>query len=242
MLPLPNGAITADPRIGFYNLSGSGLLDENSFFGRVDYNFTANDRLGIRYNANESMTKAIFGVGTGQTGPAPGLLQNAKMTYTKVFSPTLLNEASFGFNRMHIDPTGSIDETVRAFPVTSVGGMSSIGPALFDLSMVGNSFTWLDTLSWVKGRHQLKFGTAITRNQHNKALFFQRTVSYPNLNDFAINSPSSVGLLGYPRTGLRNTYYNFFIQDDVQATKKLTLNLGLRHQYETSPADANNRQ
>src|SRR5687768_13785762 len=120
--------------------------------------------------------------------------------------------------------------------------MSSIGPALFDLSMVGNSFTWLDTLSWVKGRHQFKFGTAITRNQHNKALFFQRTVSYPNLNDFAINSPSSVGLLGYPRTGLRNTYYNFFIQDDVQATKKLTLNIGLRHQYETSPADANNRQ
>src|SRR5688572_2006 len=35
MLPLPNGAITADPRIGFYNLSGSGLLDENSFFSRV---------------------------------------------------------------------------------------------------------------------------------------------------------------------------------------------------------------
>ena len=51
-----------------------------------------------------------------------------------------------------------------------------------------------------------------------------------------------MGLLGYPRTGLRNTYYNFFIQDDIQATRKLTLMAGLRYQYETSPADANNRQ
>ena len=81
-----------------------------------DYNFSSNDRLSGRYNANKSLTKAIFGVATGQIGPAPGLLQNAKITYTHTFGPTLLNEASFGFNRMHIDPLGSVDETVRAFP------------------------------------------------------------------------------------------------------------------------------
>lgn len=241
-LPLPNGGPTADPRIGFYNLAGSGVLTENSVFTRFDYNFSSKDRLSTRYNANQSMTETIFGVANGQRAPSPGLLQNAKVTYTRTFSPTVLNEASVGFNRMHIDPTGSMDESVRNFPVTSVGGMSGIGPALFDLSMVGNSYTFLDTLSWVKGRHQLKFGTAITRNQQNKALFFQRTVSYPNLDDFARNSPSSVGLLGYPRTGLRNTYYNFFVQDDLQASRKLTLNIGLRYQYETSPSDVNERQ
>ncbi|HEY6400442.1 MAG TPA: TonB-dependent receptor, partial [Blastocatellia bacterium] len=164
------------------------------------------------------------------------------ITYSRTFSPTLFNEASFAFNRMHIDPRGSIDPEALGFPVTSVGGMAGIGPALFDLSMVGNSFTALDTLSWVKGRNQFKFGTQIIRNQQNKALFNQKTVSYANLDEFARNSPTSVGLLGYDRTGLRNTYYNFFAEDNIQATRRLTVMIGMRYQVETSPADSNNRQ
>jgi hypothetical protein len=243
MLPLPNAGVSEDdPNVGFRNEGRSGVLNENSAFVRGDYNLSEKDRLSARYNANESLTVSHFGVGTGQIAPSEGLLQNAKITYTRTFSPTLLNEASFAFNRMHIDPRGSIDPTVAAFPVVSVGGIAGIGPALFDLSMVGNSFTALDTLSWVKGRNQFKFGTQIIRNQQNKALFIQRTVSYANLNDFAQNRPNSVGMLGYDRTGLRNTYYNFFAEDNIQATRKLTVMVGLRYQFETSPADSNNRQ
>jgi len=242
MLPLPNAGASADPRVAFRNEGRSGFLDEDSGFARVDYDLSDKDRLSARYSANSSLTKTHFGVGTGQIAPSDGLLQNAKITYTRTFNPTLVNEASFAFNRMHIDPRGSIDPTVTAFPVTSVGGMAGIGPALFDLSMVGNSFTSLDTLSWVNGRNQFKFGTQITRNQHNKALFQQKLVSYANLDDFTRNSPSSVGLLGYDRTGLRNTYYNFFVEDNIQATRKLSVMAGLRYQFETSPADANNRQ
>jgi hypothetical protein len=242
MLPLPNAGGSADPRVGFRNEGRSGFLNEDSIFVRVDYNLSAKDRLSTRYNANSSLTRTHFGVGTGQIAPSEGLLQSAKITYTRTFSPTLVNEASFAFNRMHIDPRGSIDPAVTAFPVTSTGGMASIGPALFDLSMVGNSFTGLDTVSWVKGRNQFKFGTQIIRNQHNKALFDQKTVSYANLDDFARNSPTSVGLLGYDRTGLRNTYYNFFVEDNIQATRKLSVMAGLRYQFETSPADANDRQ
>ena len=242
MLPLPNAGASADPRVGFRNEGRSGFLDEDSVFVRVDFNLTAKDRLSTRYNANSSLTKTHFGVGTGQIAPSAGLLQSAKITYTRTFSPTLVNEASFAFNRMHIDPKGSIDPTIAAFPVTTTGGMASIGPALFDLSMVGNSFTSLDTLSWVNGRNQFKFGTQIIRNQHNKALFNQKTVSYANLSDFALNSPTADGLLGYDRTGLRNTYYNFFVEDNIQATRKLSVMAGLRYQFESSPSDANDRQ
>src|SRR6266851_5057740 len=77
--------------------------------------------------------------------------------------------------------------------------------------------------------HQLKFGTQIVRNQDNKALLFQRTVTYNTLSDFAVNSPFSIGTLGQPRRGMRNTYYNLFVQDDIQVSRTLTVNAGVRY-------------
>ena len=113
-----------------------------------------------------------------------------------------------------------------------------MGPGLFDLNVANNSFTYLDTVSWVKGNHQLKFGAQIIRNQDNKALLFQRTVTYNSLSDFAINSPFSIGTLGQPRRGMRNTYNNLFVQDDILVSRTLTLNVGVRYQYDTSPSEA----
>jgi hypothetical protein len=83
-----------------------------------------------------------------------------------------------------------------------------VGPATFDLLVANDSFTWLDTMSWVKGRHQLKFGTQIVRNQDNKALLFQRTVTYQTLDDFARNGPFCVSARGQSRAGMRSTYDN----------------------------------
>ncbi len=72
MLPLPNGGRTGDPRIGFYNLGTSGFLDEDSVFARVDYNLSDKDRLSTRYNANKSLTKAVFRRGQGTNRARPG--------------------------------------------------------------------------------------------------------------------------------------------------------------------------
>jgi hypothetical protein len=143
---------------------------------------------------------------------------------------------------MHIDPRAAETEEILNFPITALGsGSAGVGPALFDLLVANNSFTWMDTLSWVTGRHQLKFGTQIVRNQDNKALNFQRSVTYQTLDDFRINSPFSIGTLGQPRAGMRNTYYNFFVQDDFQVSRWLTINAGLRYQYDTSPTESHGR-
>ncbi|MBO0798456.1 MAG: TonB-dependent receptor, partial [Blastocatellia bacterium] len=95
MLPLPNAAGSNDPRVGFRNEGYSDFLDEDSVFVRGDYNLSEKDRFSARYNANSSLTKTHFGVGVGQIAPSAGLLQSAKITYTRAFSPTFLNEASF---------------------------------------------------------------------------------------------------------------------------------------------------
>ncbi len=243
MLPLPNGAVSpADARLAFFSRNVSNALTEDTGAIKIDWRITPNDSIAFRYNLNDSITSSYFGVARGQIQGIPGRLQNTKLTYTKVFSSRILNESGFTFNRMHIDPRSSDDEEIRNFPITALGsGVPGVGPNTFDLLVANNSFSVLDSLSWVRGRHQLKFGTQIIRNQDNKELRYQRTVTFQTLNDFVANSPFSIGTLGQPRAGMRNTYYNFFVQDDVQVSQRLTLNAGLRYQYDTSPSESHGR-
>ena len=243
MLPLPNGPVSpTEQRTAQYLRPVSDLLDEDSGAIKIDYQITSKDRLTGRYNGNSSLTNVNFGVARGQVQTQPALLQLAKLTYTRTISARLLNEAGFAFNRVHIDPRAADQEDVLNFPITSLGsGSAGVGPALFDLQVANNSFSWLDTMSWVTGRHQVKFGTQIVRNQDNKALNFQRSVTYQTLDDFARNSPFSIGTLGQPRAGMRNTYYQFFIQDDIQATRKVGINVGLRYQCDTTPTESHGR-
>jgi hypothetical protein len=240
MLPLPNGETSAvEPRLGRFTRNISNPLTEDTGSIKVDYRISDKDNLSIRYNVNDSLTGNHFGVAQGQVQSIPGRLQLAKLTYTRILAPNLLNESGFGFNRMHIDPRSAQSQEIRDFPITALGsGSAGVGPNLFDLRVANNSFTWLDSLSWVRGAHQIKLGTQIIRNQDNKELAFQRTVTYLNLTDFAVNSPFSVGTLGQPRRGMRNTYFNFFVQDDILVNRKLTVNAGLRYQYDTAPSEA----
>jgi len=116
-----------------------------------------------------------------------------------------------------------------------------VGPGLFNLRVTNNSITWLDNLTTVIGRHQVKVGGQIIRNQPNKELGFQQTVSYLTFSDALLNHAYSDGTLGFPEIGIRNTYYQLFVQDNFQVNQKLSLNLGLRYQYDSTPTESHGR-
>lgn len=243
LLPLPNGEVSpTDPRLGRYVRNVSDPLSENTGSIKADYILGRDDRLSARYNFNKNLTQTFFGVAQGQVQTAPGFLQIAKVNYTRVWSARVLNETGIAFNRAHIDPRSAESDETRSFPITALGsGSAGVGPGLFDLRVANNSFTFLETMSYVTGRQQLRFGGQIIRNQNNKELAFQRTVTYQLLEDFARNSPTSIGTLGQPRAGMRSTYYGFFVQDDIQVSRNLTINAGLRYQYDTSPTESHGR-
>jgi len=183
-----------------------------------------------------------FGVGQDQFRPTPYNPQSAKIGYTRTLSPAVWNEVAFFVNRMSADPAGAGSDAVRSFPQTQLGsGAQIVGPDLWDMRVHNTSFTLMDSLSWVKGRHQLKFGFEIVRNWNNKQVNYQRFVVYPTLDDFAVNAPFVVYSYGWPMVGLRGTFNNFFVQDDVKVSDKLTLNIGLRYQYDTLPTESHGR-
>ncbi len=242
MLPLPNGPVsTTNSNLAEYSTQDSNVLNETAPSGKIDYLLSSTKRLDFRYNADKSLTDTYFGIAEGQIQQAAGFNQSARLSFTDNLSPTWLNETSVAFNRIHIDPRDSNLASVRAFPDTSITGMSGMGPDLFDLQVANNSFTFLDNASHVQGRQQMKFGLQILRNQDNKALNYEETETFTSVANFFQNRPQSVGTLGQPRAGLRNTYYGAFLQDDIQWSKKLTINAGVRYQFSTSPSEAHGR-
>jgi hypothetical protein len=252
-LPLPNLTTpTGDPTLGWYAFSGDNKLREDTFAVKIDHNFTARDKLSARYNMNDSNSLNNIGPGAGQYNPVSYRSQLAKITYTKTISPTLLNEAGIGLNRMMAIDKEADEESVRQSPMIwfATGAPADMGPGLFDMVVGNSSETYVDTLSWVKGRHQLKFGFQAVRNQVNKLTNFQTLLYFWNLEtgyagtglwSYVSNNPYLIETVGNPTTGQRNTLYNFFVQDDMQATRNLTFNLGLRYQLDTVPSESHGR-
>ena len=172
---------------------------------------------------------------------------------THLFSPTLVNDFRFGFVRINnslinvapvtaadlgIDrPTNNITQSIYKF--TLFGSGFQIGPTPpADQFQTQNTFNFVDTVSWVKGAHLLRFGGEYTRvkldklfpQTFNGQLFFTNTANGPtDFQKLVVGAPDgSFGGGGVFNHQYRTNDFSFYAQDDWKAWKNLTLNLGLR--------------
>lgn len=143
---------------------------ENSYYGRVDHNFSAKDRLSATVNYYRQSFVDVFGGGPLTTnGPINGTTNNhfhqISLSETHIFSPRLVNEATLTHNRHYnVFVAGNGSNTTPSILIDDqTGGCLSFnlgGP--FEGGQV-QGFTqdrWgaTDGLTWTRGRHSLKFG------------------------------------------------------------------------------------
>ncbi len=175
------------------------------------------------------------------------------VTETHLFSATLVNDLRFGF--VHINdeldniapvtvsdlgidrPTNSVTKSIYKFVFASSG--FEIGPAPFaDQHQTQNNYNLVDTVSWIRGKHELRFGGEFTRvnldklfpQVFNGEIFFTNT---PNGNtdfqNFLLGTPQfSFGGGGVFNHQYRTNNFGLFAQDDWKIRSDLTVNLGLR--------------
>jgi hypothetical protein len=171
---------------------------------------------------------------------------------THLFSPSIVNDFRFGLVRINdslLDvppvtaadlginrPTSNLSKSIYKFTFSTSG--FQIGPTPpADQFQIQNNFNFVDTVSWIKGAHDLRFGGEAIRvnldkkfpQAYNGQLFFVNTGGFTDFQDFLIGSPAfSFGGGGVYNHEYRSNDFGLFAQDDWKATKSLTLNLGLR--------------
>jgi outer membrane receptor protein involved in Fe transport len=151
---------------------------------KVDYNWSDKTSISFRYAAyNENDfagtvdNSPYAGYSTGETS----FDQNAALTVTHVFAPTLVNTFKLVYNRLNgpVQPLGSAPVGPTLYTsgsVPSVGGYPLIFPG-YNETTPGNSIPFggpqnlyqiYDDISWTKGRHQFKFGGQFIQLRDNR--------------------------------------------------------------------------
>ena len=146
-----------------------------------------------------------------------------------IFNPNLVNEFKFGYNRGTAD-TYDLNHTGIPYSV-SVSGFTTLNNNRISTG-VGNSFSEIDNLTWIKSRHTVKGGVEIRRIQLNQGNTESGTITYASTVAFDTNSISTASLNGdLPINGLRKTQFYGYIQDEFRWTPNFTVNLGARYSF-----------
>jgi hypothetical protein len=224
----PVGSIpTADPNALLWIGTGRSPTSEDAGMIRVDYQLTDKTAIFGRFNTDSYRATSPVGLGENQTTTLA--TPNAVIDVQHTFSPTILNDARVGFNRAAYE-NGGATKLPYTVTITGFGSYSLPDPSLRH----DNSFSFLDSATFVNGRHTIKAGVEIRRLQENKSSpnIPKETLSYLSENDF-INNVLDSDSYGSdaPRTGARKTTFFGYVLDDFKLRPNLTLNLGLRYEY-----------
>ena len=158
---------------------------------------------------------------------------------THTFTPSTLNEAFVGYNRIEGFAPSSGDFTVPVVNVTGLGVGFGAGFALGDY--IQHSYHWRDVLTHIHGSHSFRFGYEGWHGD-DIALFAgaygQPTFQFNSLIDLINNNPYTESNLSYnPVTGkpepnnygYSQTTAGAFAEDSWRANKHLTVNYGFRY-------------
>jgi hypothetical protein len=241
-------------------------FSEDQYMANGDYLQSNKSSFQLRYfMANSNLVYTLPGArpaGAGVPGfPFSNVLnfKNASVSHTYTFSPTLLNEAEFGFNRQYNTLNqgesfsySGIGSTVPSF-VNNIPGIAiaamGLGGNAENTIEVQNTFFVQDSLAWTRGRHSLRFGGDFSRSQVNSTylqdlggIYFLTFADLLLGLDATDNGTAGAGLpysneyLDLMVPGNLARYYRYYdaagyVQDDIKVTSRFTLNLGLRFEH-----------
>src|SRR5271156_2454243 len=252
-----------------------GHYNEYQFNTNFDFNLRAADRLSAKsFFSNSNQDVPFFGASVpGFPALRSFENRNVAITETHIFSPRVINQFRFGFSRLAGQSVAggtltdqdvginSPNGTQGGLPQIDVLGAFELGNSSNDRGKTaGNNFYVSDVISQSRGKHNLRVGTEIFRNQFNhltdETAGFMTLLSFP---DFLLGLPAgpagaggngtsfsniffSSVVTGIPDVGQRASAADLFALDDWKVTRTVTINLGVRVEVNGQPSEVEGRE
>jgi Carboxypeptidase regulatory-like domain/TonB-dependent Receptor Plug Domain len=249
-----------------------GYYNEDQFNTNLDVNLRSPDQLAVKFFFSNSNQDIPFFGATVPGFPALRSFKNRHLaiTETHIFSSRAINQFRFGFSRLagqsvaggtltdqEVGINRFSDPQERIIPQIDVLGAFQLGNSQNDRGKTAsNNFYTSDVLFLSRGKHDLRLGTEIFRNQFNNlsdgTAGFMVMLSFP---DFLLGLPAGAGgngtplssifgsavNAGIPHVGERASAEHFFVVDAWKATRTLMLNLGVRVEVNGQPSEVEGR-
>jgi len=280
-LPPPFISSFAQSLLGLFPLPNSGLNtftstetkrdDSNQGGLRVDHYVSSSDSLNFRYMISDGTRfdplspagASVPGFPIGESHRA----QNFVAQETHTFSPAMVGVLRFSFLRnkflfgertnrtspadLGFNYNSSLDVATGP-PFIQVNGYTTVGdPITGPRNSFENAYDYNGSLSWVRGKHELKFGGGY-QHLHVNALQGIATNGFFVIVPFPMSDAFASFMIGQPvfflqgrgdfGRGINGNALNGYVQDTYKVTSRLTLNLGLRYDLPFPYTEIKNRQ
>jgi hypothetical protein len=264
LLPATNGSLTNNVVDTTVNSTSADLFDI-----KIDHNISSRHRISGGFDYDNTNTGGTSNLGPIFGSTTPQSTRYARISDNFVFTPALVNQFLFGFSRRfrgevsnslgqnfpeQIGLTGVQNTTFPCIKFTGTpyeGLLNNCGDSQF----ADNVFQFNDSVSWVKGKHNMKFGGEIRSLQFNVRRLTQASGEF----DFNAAQTSLGGVGGDPVasalfglvdtttlnygafSGVRYKDFSLYAQDTYKFSSKLTLNYGLRYDIDLPASEAFDR-
>lgn len=264
------GLIPTDPS-GERNYQGAQTDNYNELTMKFDFLVTQSDKLSVTLGGRREPQLYPFTFATvpGYSDDWTNDYYFANATYSRTFTPNLLNEFRLFVQRSNLLkdlPVGSFkSNTAASLGMGTTPDQSSGPPNLwFDNGLytgysekgptteVDNTFGFTEALTYIHGRHNWKVGTGVSAYQNNTLYDFYvdgewdfygsgGSGSGNSFADFLLGIPSQYFQSPAAPSNIRSKTYYSFLQDEWRMTRTLSLNWGIRYEYSTPKMDTEGR-